>query len=116
MTTSSFRSVTVDEDFGVDRGSSYSYTRTVHLGPYTVQVRAKRGLVPRDSWAVAEIFNADLTWTALAHSHSERWFEPTKEPYGVNAKDELSEVADDLIRRVTAIIPAAPPFHSRPLT
>jgi hypothetical protein len=36
--TSSFPATTVDEDFGVNRGCSYCYTRTVHLGPYTVQV------------------------------------------------------------------------------
>ncbi|GGN23826.1 hypothetical protein GCM10011609_76910 [Lentzea pudingi] len=104
--TTSFQPVTVDEDFDVNSGSSYSYTRTVHLGPYTVQMRVQRSIRPHDSWAVAEILSADLTWTALAHTHSDRWFEHTTEPYGVNAKDELNEIADDLIRRVIAIIPS----------
>ena len=104
--TAAFAAATVDEDFGVNRGSSYSYIRTVHLGPYTVQVRVQRGLVPEDSYAVAELLSADLTWTALAHSHGDRWFEHTNEPCDVDAKAELNEVADDLIRRVTAIMPS----------
>ena len=106
MTTTAFAAETVDEDFGVNRGTSYSYIRTVHLGPYTVQVRVQRGLVREDSYAVAELLSADLTWTALAHSHGDRWFEHTNEPYDVDAKAELNEVADDLIRRVTAIMPS----------
>lgn len=113
--TTAFTATTVDEDFGVNRGSSYTYTRTVHLGPHTVQVRVKRSLLPDDSWAVAEILSADLTWTALAHSHSDHWFEHTDEPYGVNAKAELNEIADDLIGRVTAIMPSSTSVPQRSL-
>ena len=103
--TTSFPAVTIDEDFGVHRASSYSYTRTVHLGPHTVRVRVKRSLDSDNSWAVAEILSADLTWTDLATTHGDRWYEHTAEPYGVEPKAELGDVADDLIRRVTAIIP-----------
>lgn len=104
--TTSFPAVTIDEDFGVHRGSSYAYTRTVHLGPHTVRVRVKRGLDSDNSWAVAKILSADLTWTDLATTQGDRWYEHTAEPYGVDPKAELGDVADDLIRRVTAIIPS----------
>jgi len=104
--TTSFPAVTVDEDFGVHRDSCYTCTRIVHLGPYTVQARVKRGFLAEDSWAVAEILSADLTWTVLVHSHSDHWFEHTAEPYGVDAKAELNAIADDLIRRAAAIIPS----------
>lgn len=113
--TMSFPPVTVDEDFGVERGWSYSYTRTVHLGPYTVQVRVKRGLTPEDSLAVAELLSADLTWTALAHTYGDPWFKHTAEPYDVNAKTELSTVADDLIRRVIVILPCGTAVAQRVL-
>ena len=101
--TTSFQAATVDEDFGVDSGSSYFYRRTVHLGQYTVRARVRRGGRSDDSWAVAEILNADLTWTELASSDGSRWYKHTAQ-YNVNPKDELDKVADDLIQRVMAII------------
>ncbi|WP_394617360.1 hypothetical protein JNUCC0626_48520 [Lentzea sp. JNUCC 0626] len=86
-------------------GTSYYYHRIVHLGSYTLRAQVHRDITPYNSYGTAELLSADLTWTNLKWTHGERWTKDTPQPCDVtDAKAVLTNVADELIRRATAIL------------
>ncbi|SES39866.1 hypothetical protein SAMN04488000_12678 [Lentzea albida] len=83
----------------------YTLLRIVRLGPHTVRVRVHREVELEPCFAAAEVLSCDMTWTPLVMHHPECWFDRTATPFKhVNVKTELEPLADDLMRRVTAIL------------
>ncbi|TDC34226.1 hypothetical protein E1211_17930 [Micromonospora sp. 15K316] len=95
----------------------YELARIVKLDTgHKVRVRIRRDSYERQSYAVAEVLNDNLTWTGLVSDPAELWHPGS--PYlashfgadhpARNGKPEalLNEIADRLLTRAAAVLAA----------
>jgi hypothetical protein len=102
-------------DGGCDIGrQTYTLTRVYrltvrragHTSSRTVRIQVRRDSYRQQSHATAYVLTDALTWTALASTGTEAWFDATPSPYARDGKvDALWWVADALLERVRRILP-----------
>lgn len=105
---------TIDNAFSLYH-QGYQLTRVSKLGSgHKVRVRVCRDSYLNQSYAVAEVLNADLKWTDLVSEAAESWHPGS--PYlashfgadhpARNGKPEalLNQIADRLLTRATAVL------------
>lgn len=87
-------------------GQGYTLTRAYQAGNFKIRVRVVRDGYARQSYAVAEVLSALLTWTELATNPASNWHGSTghaaTHPDTIVA--ELGGLADELARRAVAIL------------
>jgi len=99
-----FSHTVVDESVSATE-NYYTLMRIMHLGPHTVRVRVHREVESEPCFAAAEVLSGDMTWTPLVMHHPDWWFDRTATPFKhINVKAELEPLADDLMRRVAAVL------------
>jgi hypothetical protein len=91
----------IDESFGpICQG--YELARVHRVGRHTVRIRVRRDFYQAQSFAVAEVLNAALTWTPLAGEPPATWHPWT--PARSAAIAPLAPIADTLLDRARAIL------------
>lgn len=100
----------LDEAVGLG-SQGYTLVRLLKIGEFKVRLRLERDSHMRQSYAVAEVFNTQLTWTAVLDNPPSNWYENLPYlPKGPHAIDEvrgaLGSIADDLTNRMKTFLEA----------
>lgn len=100
------RATLVDESSGTG-SQDYTLTQIHKVRGHVVRIRIRRDSYQQQSWAVAEVLAAGLTWTELASAHPSTWFDLTPSPYaGKSQASALYHLASQLHARAALILAA----------
>lgn len=104
----------LEETPGLTR-SGYTLTRLVKIGEHKARIRINRDHYQHQSYAVAEVFTPEHTWTLVITSPPSQWHDrmprltndpATHDTAHDTVRGALGSIADDLTNRTVTLLTA----------